>query len=444
MEGPLPDIESPSLQKPLVVRLLDKLELAANQAKDLRDRTEVSDPDLQKALSIVGEFLRKKKRVCYGGMAINAHLTKKFYDFTKVLPDYDFFSPDGDGDTNELLSLLNKAGFEEPKARLGIHEGTTKIYVNYVAIADITQIPAWRFRLLQESAIQEDGIYYADADFLRANMYLELSRPRGEIERWDKVYKRLLLLNMEVPPKPCSKKGHDHKLEKIPKSLFLDLLNYAANQNFIYCGANLKDVYEHPSKPASEFVIEKGACPLIAFTKGPLFHCRNLLRSIREDYPAFYSKIKVWKSADESVPLMAGIQMKNGLAVLLLDQNFCNSYFNVKLSNDSILKIASLDTLITLYYSLEYVKQIDGIVPHSPKCFANTLVRISIKTRDAGDSGNFPAFGIYCSGHQPTKASLLEAKARRIKSLKRKIGKVGKHKIGKKNITRKLKKRNKK
>jgi hypothetical protein len=94
---------------------------------------------------------------------------------------------------------MQKAGFTDVDARLGIHKGTTKLYVNYVGVADITFMPHWMYTILHKRAIKDDGIYYTDADFLRMNMYLELSRPEGDVSRWEKIFKRLTLLNQYYP-----------------------------------------------------------------------------------------------------------------------------------------------------------------------------------------------------------------------------------------------------
>ena len=40
---------------------------------------------------------------------------------------------------------------------------------------------------------------YAPPNFLRMSMYLELSRPEGDVSRWEKVLKRLILLNKHYP-----------------------------------------------------------------------------------------------------------------------------------------------------------------------------------------------------------------------------------------------------
>ena len=197
MEEELPDIESGSLKKPYISEILHVLKNTQDLAIDKRDEELAQNSELRRAITIVEYFLRKTKRMCYGGMAINAHLPTnlKFYDFRKTIPDYDFFSMTPELDCSHLIHLLKKGKFENVVQRFGIHDGTYKIYVNYHGVADITAMIPWLYNKLQKTSIQYDDIHYVDANFLRMSMYLELSRPRGEVERWDKVYKRLLLLN---------------------------------------------------------------------------------------------------------------------------------------------------------------------------------------------------------------------------------------------------------
>ena len=62
----------------------------------LTGRNKINSPDIQHIIEIVELFLKNKKRVCYGGTAINniLPLEAQFYDKKTELPDYDFFSPD--------------------------------------------------------------------------------------------------------------------------------------------------------------------------------------------------------------------------------------------------------------------------------------------------------------------------------------------------------------
>ena len=148
-------------------------------------------------LTIVENFIKKKSLICYGGTAINNILPKKdqFYNKDIEIPDYDFFSPNALKDAKDLADIYVDAGFTEVEAKAGQHFGTYKVFVNFVGIADITSIPKELFYTLKKDSIQVAGILYAPPNYLRMGMYLELSRPAGDTSRWEKVLKRLTLLN---------------------------------------------------------------------------------------------------------------------------------------------------------------------------------------------------------------------------------------------------------
>lgn len=50
-------------------------------------------PIMEQIFNIVETFIKNKKLICYGGIAINNILPKKeqFYDINLDYPDYDFF-----------------------------------------------------------------------------------------------------------------------------------------------------------------------------------------------------------------------------------------------------------------------------------------------------------------------------------------------------------------
>jgi hypothetical protein len=424
MEDHLQDIDSDSFDKKKFQEVFAILGRATEEAADLRDGELVRDPALRKALGIVEDFLRRRKRVCYGGMAINAHLPQrvKFYDFTKVLPDYDFFTPEPDKDVKELLDDFKNHGFKNAVARLGMHEGTTKIFVNYTAVADITFIPNWLFSILQKRSINDDGIMYADANFLRMNMYLELSRPRGEVERWEKVYKRLALLNSVKQPysKHCG--GRDD-MTRINRNIHEVAIDYIVRENLIFAGAELKRIYSHPNTLNHGYVI-KSTSPILIYTSEPESHLQTLRQLIHDADPGMRLQTAHWAARGEIIPEMFGILSGGRAIVVLVREQFCHAYNVVSLPKGRHMRIASLDTAITLFYTLSFVKGLNGLVPNSPHCFADALVQISVKTRDQGMPSKFPLFPTTCHGHQPSKASLLEAKKARVESLKRKTRKI--------------------
>ena len=73
-------------------------------------------------------FLRVRKRICYGGTAINALLPPQdqFYDMNVELPDYDFFSPDPLKDAKDLADIYYKKGFTKIEAKASSLHKTPK------------------------------------------------------------------------------------------------------------------------------------------------------------------------------------------------------------------------------------------------------------------------------------------------------------------------------
>ena len=422
MEELLREFESEPSQRKEVRNVLSAVEDAISDAVEIRDQEFVDSPSLRKALQIVEAFLRKTKRICYGGMAINAHLpkAKKFYDFRKVLPDYDFFTPNPEEDVNDLVRIFQEEGFDEVSARLGMHEGTTKIFVNFTGVADITFMPMWMYKLLQKRSIEDDGIQYVDADFLRMNMYLELSRPRGEVERWDKVYKRLILLNSleETQNHSCARKKGE-KVTNVPREIHIHMIEYLAKHGLIYLGAELQKVYEAPKSLQHEHIL-RSTTPVMALAELPEIHVMSMKQLIHSYDPSLKLQTVRWQALGELVPEMYGLSLNGRVIFLVAQEKFCHAYNTVKLRKGNELKIAALDSAITTFYTLTFVRGLEGFVPKSLHCFANELVEISRKTRDAGKAGVFPLFPVTCQGHQPSKPTLLREKFKRVAALKQK------------------------
>ena len=176
--------------------LLDTVEKAENKYS-----TKLT-PKTIKIIKIVEKFISDNELICYGGIAINNILPKKAHFYSgSEFPDYDFFSPNALMHAKKLANIYAKKGYVNVEAKSGVHYGTYKIFVNFLNIADITEIEPEYYTNLKKKAIKKDKILYSPPDFLRMSMYLELSRPMGDVSRWEKVLKRLILLNKHYPIK---------------------------------------------------------------------------------------------------------------------------------------------------------------------------------------------------------------------------------------------------
>jgi hypothetical protein len=160
-----------------------------------------ANPAVQLNTEIVKEFIKTHRVLLYGGTAINDLLPKKaqFYNPEVDVPDYDFFSKTPQEHAMTLADKLHSRGINNVEVKPGIHLGTFKVFANFEGIADITQLDEPIFESLWSADVTMNDMHYVTPNFLRMSMYLELSRPRGDVSRWVKIYKRLTLLNKYYP-----------------------------------------------------------------------------------------------------------------------------------------------------------------------------------------------------------------------------------------------------
>jgi len=147
--------------------ILQRLKAAVEVAEETINYDTAHNPEILYALDVVKNFIKRKKRVCYGGTAINAILptAMRFYNPDLDLPDYDFFTPDQDADIRDIVADLRKAGFNDIYHRQGIHEGTYKILVNFIAVADITAISQEVFDIFKTyrlKGLEGSQLHFAD------------------------------------------------------------------------------------------------------------------------------------------------------------------------------------------------------------------------------------------------------------------------------------------
>jgi hypothetical protein len=192
------------------------MEEIAKMVKDLEtenNRVAANDPGTITSLAVVKNFLENHRVLCYGGTAINNLLPKKdqFYNPEEDVPDYDFFSKTPQAHSVIIANQLRKKGIAAVEVKPGMHLGTFKVFADFTGVADITSLDEEIFDRLWDQAEVRDGIHYVPVNFLRMSMYLELSRPHGDVSRWEKVYSRLQLLNKAYPAS-CNKK--DAKLHE--------------------------------------------------------------------------------------------------------------------------------------------------------------------------------------------------------------------------------------
>jgi len=433
MESELEDIRTPSisLDKEIFQKQLAIIKNASEQAQAKIDYYSAHDDHIMHAIEIVEEFLRKRHRICYGGQAINAHLPQKykFYDPEYSIPDYDFFTPSQTADIELIVNDLKKAGFNEISAREGMHEGTVKIYVEYIPVADITEIDPKLYKILSKREYRMNGISYLDANSLRMLMYLELSRPRGEVERWKKVYERLLLFNEFAMGKSCNKRGKGLLHGSLSNSQVQFVLDFIIHNKRVFAGADLAELYQDALKKnalQTDWIITSKK-PILFFSSDPAQDAKELASEFRfelkqphlSDTKKGRITTKTYSSKGvDLIPSITVISQGKRLLVMIIHQTACHSYFNIPIDDDKVMRIASMDSLITLYFGLGLLKTAYFDMG-SMECLANELVQINSRARQESDHFIFPFISIRCAGHQHTLPSLIREKVKRITSKKK-------------------------
>lgn len=416
MEEDIKNIQLPFFDETIFRKQLENIVQASEKAQEIIDYKSAHDDEILRSIDIVEKFLRKQHRLCYGGQAINAHLPKKykFYNPEYSIPDYDFFTPNQDDDIRILSRDLRKAGFIEIAAREGMHEGTIKIYVNYVPVADITSIDPKLYSLLSKREFLKDGISYMDVNTLRMLMYLELSRPRGQVSRWEKVYTRLALLNELVPnkTKQCTKRILKTHMTQDEVRVIMD---YIVKEKRIFAGADVVGIYKgslHGKRKANWIL--RTTKPIYYYSPDidkDTNHFRHELRHMSPDTKLKLTHIQA--IGGDLISQMSVFSRNDYPILIIISQNACNAYYNIPLRFDHILRVGTLDTLITLYFSMALLNyRFEAF--EALECLAQELIEISMRARAKPEEFPFAFISLDCSGHQKNISSLIREKVKRI------------------------------
>jgi hypothetical protein len=411
-------------KKPTVEELVELARAAAASAAAYQERFAAEDTESRKIVDIMERFLRTKGRVVYGGAAINAHLPadKKFYDPSLYLPDYDFMTSDPLQDCADLIVAFQSEGFEDVEAKFGIHEGTYKIFVNFRAAADITYMPPDIYSRIVKDSVTIDGIQYASPDYLRMNMYLELSRPAGMVSRWEKVYERLLLLNEVHPIKAgrcvADPLGMDEKATGTAE-LHDKLVEIGVAEGVIFLSgiANLGS-----GTPAGTGASTSET--VLMMTNKSSEVVARLTSALRLKQQRFEAK-------GELLPARTELRtMRRRLVAVVFETVACHNYTTLA----SGYRIGSLDLLIQMYYAL-YFADLQSYVRVRMLCVIQALIALETERRAAAAFGSVSSSGfgsvaahdvfpLECIGHQPQMPELKKAHRKRVQQKRAELGAV--------------------
>jgi len=364
----------------------------------------LQNDSIKKMIEIVEDFIVKTKCVCYGGTAINniLPLHAQFYNKDVEFPDYDFYSPNALKHAKELADEYHKQGYEEVEAKSGLHTGTYKVFVNFLPVADITQMNHNLFRNIQKESLMIRDILYCPPNFLRMSMYLELSRPKGDVSRWEKVLKRITLLNKHYPLKSnsCSfqnvqrifenQKYPSEEIYKIIRNVFIQeqVVFFGAMAHRSYAQYMPKNV-KHGLKKIPDFDV---------LSENPV-HTVGILKSKLQESNIKNVSIKKHSNVGEIISTHYEVKIDNDTIAFVYEPLSCHSYNEISIEKRKT-RIATIDTMLSFYLAFLYSNRpyynIDRIL-----CMCEYLFKVQQKNR-LSQNGLLRRFSMKCVGYQKT------------------------------------------
>jgi hypothetical protein len=346
---------------------------------------------------IVEAFIIKKRLVCYGGTAINNILPRaaQFYDRTKDIPDYDFFSSNAIDDAKELADIYHKQGYTNVEAKAGVHHGTFKVFVNFVPMADISFIHAELMLRLRGEAVVVRGIYYCPPDYLRMNMYLELSRPAGDVSRWEKVALRLMLLDRYHPLKTegacpaagAAGEGDNSERDRVAAIVQKTLMD----EDAVFFGGFALDMFVKSDPGAVRPTARHGGFDVLHNSpeKCALVVSEQLMASKVTGVTTIPRK-----EIGEIIPECYEVRVDGRAVAFIYKPEACRGY-NELPYGDGRIRVATIDTMMTFFLAFFYTNS-NVAFRQRVLCMAKQLFDLSISR--IHDSGVMKRFAVKCYG----------------------------------------------
>lgn len=183
---------------------IETFEEYADQIDHYKDEKNYFFNELQECYKITEKFIKERKRILVGGMAIDFALKKngsKLYSTNKI--DYDFLSPEYHRDAYDLGNILTEK-FDNISVIGALHASTMRVRYKFMPIADITYMPPALYDKTAVINFEGFRITYPHAimsDQMRAFVYMAENPPRESYisERLVKDIKRFCLLGEFYP-----------------------------------------------------------------------------------------------------------------------------------------------------------------------------------------------------------------------------------------------------
>jgi hypothetical protein len=274
------------------------------------------------------------------------------------------------------------------------------------------------FKQIKKDAIHVAGILYAPANFLRMNMYLELSRPAGDVSRWEKILKRLILLNRFYPLKSsidCETVDFQRQMEthmEDSEKIYYTVRDSFVDQGVIFFGGYATSLYSKYMNEKQKHLVKK--IPDFDVLSDEPSKCAIIVKE-RLHHAGFHDvTITNYKKIGEIIPKHIRIDVNGEIVAFIYKPIACHSYNKIEIGERTI-HIATIDTILTFYLAFTYAN-----LPYYDNerlsCMANFLFEVEEKNR-LEQKGILKRFSIDCYGKQKNLEDIRAEKTAKFREL---------------------------
>lgn len=404
---------------------LEVLRDAVDKAEEKAGKRLTHSDEVKEIIAIVETFLREKKLICYGGTAINNILPiqDQFYNKDIEIPDYDFFSHSALDDAKRLADIYASKGYTDVEAKSGVHHGTYKVFVNFIPVADITYVPKDLFKAIQRDAMRVDGILYAPPDYLRMAMFLELSRPKGDVSRWEKVLKRLTLLNKNYKMRNprCNHIDFMRSFEgskEDERDIYETVKSSIIDQGLVFFGGYASELYSRYMPRKDQYKFQRKSPDFDALSLDPK-RSANIIKERLQDEGFHNVKVHKNKGFGEIIAPHYDITVGDDTVAFIYEPLACHSYNVIRIKGRKV-NVATIDTMLSFYLAFLYADR--AYYDHDRiYCMAQYLFLVQSHNR-LQQKGVLKRFSLQCIGTQPTIEDMRNEKSKKFQELKTKKG----------------------
>jgi hypothetical protein len=279
------------------------------------------------------------------------------------------------------------------------------------------------FKAVQRNAIKVDGILYAPPDYLRMAMFLELSRPKGDVSRWEKVLKRLTLLNKNYKMRNprCDDiefmRSFDGSKEDA-RNIYDTVKNSIIDQGLVFFGGYASELYSRYMPKKDQYKFQRKSPDFDALSLDPE-RSANIIKERLQDEGFRNVKVHKNKGFGEIIATHYDITVGEDTVASIYEPLACHSYNVIRIRGRKVY-VATIDTMLSFYLAFLYADR--AYYDHDRIfCMAQYLFLVQTRNR-LQQKGVLKRFSLQCIGKQSTLEDMRNEKSKKFEELKNNKG----------------------